>query len=295
MQRRLTAILHADIVGYSRLMESAESATIDRVRSDIHQFWGPLIATHRGRLVNVAGDALLVIFDSIIDAAGCAIAVQSRRGGGGDATMRGAIVWRIGINLADVSFSDTDVFGIGVNLAERLQALAEPGGICVSRPVWDALPADARNSFQSAGMQAVKNFAQPVHIFHWVPAGTEVNTSGPTRSSQRRRVVLEGQDPASRRYRLSLATEMLDRPEGIVIGRQSGGCDVVVSHESVSRRHARLTRDGVVLFIEDLGSTNGTLINGIQQAAGRKAPVLVGKTLSLGDVIFEVRLEVGEG
>lgn len=294
MERRLTAILHADIAGFSRLMEVDEATTILRVRSQIRERWTPSLVTHGGRLINTAGDALLVVFGSAFDAVSCAMALQS------DATppdasneAQGAIRWRVGIHLSDVAFTTSDVFGNGVNLAQRIQSLSEPGGICISRLVWEALSPETRRLFANGGSHSVKNIAQPVHVYRWGTQTTRAaDTSAPTRSSRRKAFVLDGYDPDGGVHRLRLLPETLQGLDGgLIVGRQTAGCDLMIAHHSVSRRHARLTMEGDVLFVEDLGSTNGTTVGAIPQAAGRIVPVIAGRQVAFGDVVFEVRIE----
>jgi adenylate cyclase len=136
--RRLAAILAADVAGYSRLMGADEEGTLERLKALRAEVVDPKIAEHRGRLVKTTGDGLLVEFGSVVDALRCAIEVQ--RGMAGRNTSIGAdnrIELRIGINLGDVIVEGDDIYGDGVNVAARLEALAAPGGICVSRVVRD--------------------------------------------------------------------------------------------------------------------------------------------------------------
>ena len=133
MERRLAAILAADIVGYSRLMRADEEGTLARLKALRAELFDPTVAEHRGRIFKTTGDGAPVEFASAVDAVRCAVAVQEglakrEAGSTGDATM----VLRIGINLGDIIIEDGDIYGDGVNLAARLEGLAEPGGICLS-------------------------------------------------------------------------------------------------------------------------------------------------------------------
>src|SRR5215469_36392 len=136
--RRLTAILAADVAGYSRLMGVDEEGTHERLQAHLRELVNPKIEEHRGRIVKNTGDGFLAEFASVVDAVRCAVEVQS-----GMAERNAAIPpekrieFRIGINLGDVIAEENDIFGDGVNVAARLEALAEPGGICVSRVVRD--------------------------------------------------------------------------------------------------------------------------------------------------------------
>jgi len=131
--RRLAAVLAADVAGYSRLMGADEEGTLAAFKAVRRELGDPKIAEHNGRIVKTTGDGLLVEFQSVVDAARCAVEVQramGERNTGVPADKR--IEFRIGINLGDVILDDGDIFGDGVNVAARLEALAEPGGICIS-------------------------------------------------------------------------------------------------------------------------------------------------------------------
>ena len=164
--RRLAAILAADVVGYSRLMGVDEAGTLAALRSRWKEVLTPAVALHRGRVVKVMGDGVLVEFGSAVDAVECAVAVQA----GFVAANEGAaedrrIVLRIGINLGDVIVQGGDLYGDGVNIAARLEPLAEPGGICVSASVHDQVRGKLTCGFDPMGPQALKNIAGPVQVF----------------------------------------------------------------------------------------------------------------------------------
>ena len=138
VERRLTAILAADVAGYSRLMAADEEGTLAALKTLRREVADPKIKEHRGRIVNTTGDGLLSEFASVVDAVRCAVEVQremAARNAGVQAER--CIDFRIGINLGDIMIDENDIFGDGVNVAARLEALAEPGGICVSRVVRD--------------------------------------------------------------------------------------------------------------------------------------------------------------
>ncbi len=138
MERRLAAILVADVVGYSRLMGRDEAGTLARLTGLRQDFLEPLIAEHAGRIVKLMGDGLLLEFASVVDAVTCALAWQAgvdERGAG--TAEEDALRFRIGINLGDVIVVGEDIYGDGVNVAARLEAKAEPGGICASRAVFE--------------------------------------------------------------------------------------------------------------------------------------------------------------
>jgi adenylate cyclase len=163
VERRLTAILAADVAGYSRLMGADEEGTLAALKAIRRELVDPRIVEHRGRIVKTTGDGLLVEFASVVDAVRCAVDVQREMAGrntGVPAETR--IEFRVGINLGDIIIDGDDIFGDGVNVAARLEALAEPGGICVSRVVRDQVRDKLAFAFEDMGEQQVKNIARPV-------------------------------------------------------------------------------------------------------------------------------------
>ena len=169
-ERRLTAILAADVVGYSRLMGADEEGTLAALKAIRRELVDPKIVEHRGRIVKTTGDGLLVEFASVVDAVRCAVEVQremAERNIGMPAATR--IEFRIGINLGDIIIDADDIYGDGVNVAARLEALAEPGGICVSRVVRDQVRDKLAFAFEDMGEQQVKNIARPVRVFRVRP------------------------------------------------------------------------------------------------------------------------------
>ena len=166
--RRLTAILAADVAGYSRLMGADEEGTHERLRAHLAELVHPKIEGHRGRVVKNTGDGLLAEFASVLDAVRCAVEMQrgmGERNAPVPADRR--IEFRVGINLGDVIAEKHDIFGDGVNIAARLEALAEPGGICVSRVVRDQVRDRLDYFFADLGHQSVKNIARPVRVYAW--------------------------------------------------------------------------------------------------------------------------------
>jgi adenylate cyclase len=164
--RRLAAILAADVAGYSRLMGVDEEGTLERLKELRHELLDPKIAEHRGRIVKTTGDGLLVEFASVVDAVRCAVAVQQavpERNSGIEADNR--IELRIGINLGDVIVEGEDLYGDGVNIAARVEALADPGGVFVSNTVHDHVRDRLPFVFEDLGEQQVKNIARPVRVY----------------------------------------------------------------------------------------------------------------------------------
>jgi adenylate cyclase len=161
--RRLAAILAADVAGYSRPIGADESGTLQALRAIRAELIDPTIASHNGRLVKTTGDGLLVEFGSVVDALRCATEVQASMAER-NATMREdkRIEFRVGINMGDIVVEDGDIFGDGVNVAARLEGLAEPGGICVSARVQEDAVGKLDLAFEDMGEQALKNIARPV-------------------------------------------------------------------------------------------------------------------------------------
>src|SRR6516164_9767289 len=164
--RRLAAILAADVAGYSRLMGADEEGTHKRLQAHRRELVEPKIAEHSGRVVKNTGDGMLAEFQSVVDAVRCAAELQrgmiEREAGVPEGSR---IRFRIGINLGDVIVEDDDIFGDGVNIAARLEALAEPGGICISRVVRDQIRDKLPYAFEDLGEQSVKNIARPVRVY----------------------------------------------------------------------------------------------------------------------------------
>ncbi len=166
MERRLAAILAADIVGYTRLMGTDEAGTLRRMTELREEVLHPLIAEHRGRIVKLMGDGLLVEFASVVDSVACALAWQKdvtkhEADGDKDTGFR----FRIGINLGDVIVEGEDIHGDGVNIAARLEGLAEPGGICLSGDAYRQARGKIEAEFEDLGEQDLKNVAEPVRIY----------------------------------------------------------------------------------------------------------------------------------
>ncbi|MGH7060407.1 MAG: adenylate/guanylate cyclase domain-containing protein, partial [Stellaceae bacterium] len=166
VERRLAAILAADVAGYSRLMGEDEAGTLARLRSHRRELIDPKVAAHKGRIVKTTGDGLLVEFPSVVEAVACAVAVQRGMAERNAATPEDQrIVFRVGINLGDVIVEDGDIHGDGVNVAARLEALAEPGDICVSAVVHDQVHGRLDCAFDDLGEQSLKNIARPVRVY----------------------------------------------------------------------------------------------------------------------------------
>ena len=164
--RRLAAIVSADVVGFSRLMGRDESGTLAALKLHLRALIDPRIAEYGGRIVKSTGDGLLLEFPSVVDAVMCAVDIQRGMAErNADVPVDDRIAFRVGINIGDIIIDGDDIFGDGVNVAARLQALADPGGIFVSRIVRDQVVDKLRYTFEELGPQDVKNIARPVEVY----------------------------------------------------------------------------------------------------------------------------------
>ena len=159
-ERRLAAIMSADVAGYSRLMGADETGTLAALKALRKDVFAPQVAAHKGRVVKLMGDGALVEFPSIVNAVDCAVAVQR-------ALADEAIKLRIGINLGDIIIEGSDIYGDGVNVAARIQEVAEPGGIALSATAHEHAAAKVDGCFRDGGEHDLKNIAKPVRIYHW--------------------------------------------------------------------------------------------------------------------------------
>jgi TolB-like protein/class 3 adenylate cyclase len=166
VERRLAAILAADVVGYSRLMGLDEAGTLRRVRDHRRELIDPEIAEHKGRIVKTTGDGILIEFPSVVEAVACAVAVQRGMAErNADTAEQQRIVFRVGVNLGDIIVDGDDIHGDGVNVAARLEGIAEPGGICVSAIVHDQVRDKLDLIFDDMGEQTLKNIARPLRVY----------------------------------------------------------------------------------------------------------------------------------
>jgi class 3 adenylate cyclase/outer membrane protein OmpA-like peptidoglycan-associated protein len=179
VERRLAAILTADVVGYSRLMGRDEVGTHVALKAVRRELVDPRIREHHGRIFKTTGDGLLVEFASVVDAVRCAVALQREMAGrNAEVPLQQRMEFRIGINLGDVIVDEDDVFGDGVNVAARLEPLAEPGGICISAVVRDQVRDKLDFAFEDMGDQQVKNIARPVRVYR-IPIAGKAATNVP--------------------------------------------------------------------------------------------------------------------
>jgi adenylate cyclase len=294
-ERRLSAILHADLAGFVRLVEAEEDLTFERLRSARGAIWQPAIEGAGGSLIHSTGDAMLAEFGSAAAAVQVAIDIQERMARFNEGLAEEQrLLFRIGVHLGEIIFDDTnhDIFGDGVNLAERIQVLAEPGGIAGSRAVRDVARLRDDYAYIDGGEHQAKHVSRPLHIYRVRARMSSVTV--PSRRAPLRGVVhFHGADDSGRKFGFDVAMdELVRRQQSVLIGRDASECNVVLLNTSVSRRHARLSVDGNnILQIEDVGSTNGTSINGEPITPGLIRPLEPGSTLKLGEIELVVRYD----
>ena len=166
IRRKLAAILAADVVGYSRLMAADEAGTLAVLRAHRADLFDPKVSEHNGRIVKLMGDGALVEFASVVDAVECAVAIQEgTRAINASTPEEKRIVYRIGINVGDVILEGEDIYGDGVNIAARLEGIAEPGGIAISEDAWRQVQGKVKTGFVDLGEQSLKNIARPVRVY----------------------------------------------------------------------------------------------------------------------------------
>ncbi len=190
MERRLAAILAADVVGFSRLMERDETGTLAALKAHRGELIDPEIAAHHGRIVKLMGDGTLAEFASVVDAVECAIAIQRGMAArNAEVAEARGIALRIGVHLGDVIVEGEDIYGDGVNVAARLERLAEPGGLCLSRQAYDQVDTKLTLAVEDLGDQQVKNLARPVRVFRVAldDAATAAEAAAPQAQQEIRR------------------------------------------------------------------------------------------------------------
>ena len=175
IERRLAAIMSADVAGYSRLMGTDEAGTLSALKALRRDVFAPQVAAHKGRVVKLMGDGALVEFPSIVNAVDCAIAVQRVLAGRNEDS---PIKLRIGINLGDIIIEGSDIYGDGVNVAARIQEVADPGGIALSGAAFDQVEGKVEVAFEDTGEHDLKNIAKPVRVWRWSDGGDVALTGG---------------------------------------------------------------------------------------------------------------------
>lgn len=198
LRRKLTTILSADVAGYGRLIEEDEVATVETLKAYLGAIGG-FVERHQGRVVSTAGDGLLADFDIVVEAVQCAAEIQrelnSRNAGVAEARR---MAFRIGINLGDVIVEAQDIFGEGVNVAARLQGLADPGGICISGTVFDQVRNKLSLGYDFLGPRSVKNIAEPVPAYRVLLSGAEAAATAAPREAPAADIAPETKDQGHR-------------------------------------------------------------------------------------------------
>lgn len=195
VERRLAAILAADVVGYSRLMEVDEAGTLARLKTVQIELIAPTIAKCKGRIIKTTGDGMLVEFQSVTEALRCAVEFQQRMARRNrDLPASRTLLYRIGINLGDVIVEGGDIFGDGVNVAARLELIAEPGGICISAAVRDQVGGRLEIGYEDLGEQQVKNINRAIRVFNVLLEG---QTPGPSNVAAGKRATPQAADPGT--------------------------------------------------------------------------------------------------
>src|SRR6478752_6947743 len=238
MQRRLAAIVHADLAGFTRMMEGAETRTFRHLKAAQIDVWRPAIGSGGGRLVGTAGDAMLAEFGSAVKAVSAAIDIQERMARFNEPlAAEQRMLFRIGVHLGEVIVDqeDQNIFGDGVNLAARIQALAEPGGIAVSRAVKDVTELRIDYAFVDGGEHAFKNVSRPVQVFH-IRVVQDASVKTTTRLLPQVSLRFEGVDSTGQKFGFDVPLDkLMTAPQGMTIGRAAGQCELVVPHATVSR------------------------------------------------------------
>ena len=282
-QRRLSAILHADVAGFVRR----------HLKSTQAEVWRPAIEIAGGTLVDNAGNSRLAEFGSARAAVAAAIDIQERMAHQNEMLAEERrLMLRIGVHLGEVIVDESGhIFGDSINLAARIQSLADPGGIAVSRAVRDIIKPQELYALVDGGEHRTKNVSRPFHIYH-VRARTGASTRTTTSAVPLTTLRFQGAGLAGRKFGFELAFDRLAKSrEGFVIGRDVDQCEAVLLHPTVSRRHARLVIAANTLQIEDLGSTNGTSVDGVVVISGVLRPLQTGARLRIGDIELTVRYD----
>src|SRR6185295_2406449 len=222
LQRRLAAIVHADLAGFTRMMEGAETRTFRHLKTAQIEVWRPAIVAGGGRMVGTAGDAMLAEFASAVSAVGAAIDIQERMARFNeqlDENQR--MLFRIGVHLGEVIVDEEDqnIFGDGVNLAARIQAKADPGGIAVSRTVRDMTELKIDYAFVDGGEHQLKNVSRSVHIYH-VRASAISQVKTTTKILPQITLRFEGADSTGNKFAFDVPLDkLMAQTKGMVIGR----------------------------------------------------------------------------
>ncbi|TMJ46166.1 MAG: adenylate/guanylate cyclase domain-containing protein, partial [Alphaproteobacteria bacterium] len=230
VERRLAAVLAADVAGYSRLMGADEVGTLSVLKAVRGELVDPEIAEHKGRIVKTTGDGMLVEFASSVDAVTCAIAIQRRMAERAASTADSQLRYRIGINIGDIIIDADDIFGDGVNIAARLEGIAEPGGVCISSSAYEQVRGKVNADFVDLGELSLKNICRPTRAYAVSPTESPDRKASTPVSAPRLSVVVLpftnfGGDPAHEHFvdglTESLTTDLSRINGSLVIARNT--------------------------------------------------------------------------
>jgi adenylate cyclase len=214
MERKLAAILAADVVGYSRLMEADEADTLARLKSTRENLIDPKISAHKGRIVKLMGDGALIEFSSVVDAVGCAVEIQRTMAEcNAELPKEKQFEFRIGVNLGDVIVEGQDIYGDGVNVAARLQSLGDPGGVVISGTAFDQVEKKLDYRFEFLGERKLKNIEKPVRLYRVDPRAQVAATS----------IATKGKDRGAWRWLAIAIAALVVITMGLVFGARIGG------------------------------------------------------------------------
>jgi class 3 adenylate cyclase len=290
----LVAILLADVAGYSRMIAADELAAMESITA-CRRILDQLLQRYDGVLVQTAGDGLLVTFTSLVNAVHCAVDFQSalkRRNQSLSADRR--MQFRIGINIDDIIVGGDDLHGDGINIAARLEQLAEPGGICVSDAVYLTTRHKVWLDFECLGAKDLKNMPDPINVYRIIiedePTATAV--SWRSKVDGDRLWVFAGADGKGQPLRIVVRdSELRHAHGGIVFGRNPKLCNIIIDDESLSRCHARLSLAGGELYFEDLDSSNGTFADDTPVRPLEPALLRPGSSIRMGQVTLTLSVE----
>jgi class 3 adenylate cyclase len=307
IQRRLAAIVVADIAGYSALLGGDEEATIRDLNAHQVVIW-PMIGEYGGRIITTAGDGFLAEFSSVLTAVKCALAIQqvmAERNAPVDPAKR--MQFRIGINQGDVVFDDTFVHGIGVNIAGRLEDMAEPGGICISGKVHEEITGKIDAEFEDCGQQSLKNIAQSVRVYRISPShrnNPASATRSPPTSSDKPRIA----ERHHRRLAAILAADIA-RYSAIMGADEAGTVRDLKAHQAavlplISEHGGRIidtAGDGILAEFRSVVNAVECAVSLQKTMAERNADILPDRQMkfrvgvNLGDVIYDDARVYGDG
>lgn len=282
MERRLAAILAADVVGYSRLIRADEEGTLESLKRLRKEIIDPKIAAHRGRIVKLMGDGMLAEFPSVVDAVRSAVeSQQAIYEWNADLPPDRTIECRVGINLGDVVIDGEDIHGDGVNIAARLEMMAPPGGICISGGAYEQVRDRVEAAFEDLGENEVKNISRPVRVWRWTPSGASIAPDASAAPQQED----EGDAPLQLPDKPSIAVLLFDNMSGDPEQEYFADGVVEALTAALSRiraffviaRNSAFVYKGQAKNVREIGRDLGVayLLEGSVQRAGQRVRITV--------------------